>query len=133
METVNNNSRLIAEFLGAKSKHDIFAMHGIIKSIDNTIYVQHYFQPSEMPFNTDWNWIMEVVTKIRKLRTPINDSRLMDPIATYEFNMYDTIIRIVKQGGATEDIIDVKIGDNLITAVYTACVKFIQYYNRNEL
>ncbi len=70
MKTIENN-RLLAEFLGAALYNDPvfpgYDMHGIIDSIADGADEQHYFEAHEMPFDTDWNWIMAVVEKIEDI------------------------------------------------------------------
>lgn len=61
-------NRLIAEFLGARRNRftddDSYEMYGLIECIEDGPDEKHMFHATEMPFKTDWNWLMEVVGRI---------------------------------------------------------------------
>lgn len=67
METLNTtteNNRLIAEFLGYKLQTDpTERFFGWYKSPLGT-----WTKEIDLPFRTDWNWLMQVVEKIESLK-----------------------------------------------------------------
>lgn len=132
MNTENN--KIIAEFMGAKeiiteTTHRIykeFEMYGIIESIEDREDTKHFYQPEEMLFNSDWNWLMEVVEKIEKTRR--------SKWSKYTF----ACVKISSLGcqiifyGNREEIISDVVRPYKIEAVYDACLKFIKWYNSQQ-
>lgn len=113
------NKRILAEFLGAtETFQGEYEMYGIIPSIEDGVDEQHYFWPSEMPFDTDWNWIMAVVDEIN---TTLPD----DSWVTIEYNR---CLTDVNEGGFTIETI----ANNTIKAVYSACVEFVKWHNKQN-
>jgi hypothetical protein len=91
------DSKLLAEFMGKEWHNSFFAGVSII-SPSNITY----------KFDTDWNWLMQVVEKIEGLgyRVEIvNSTSKIEPIITH--SEYITKIE----------------------AVYNACVEFVKWYN----
>ena len=123
MKTENN--KIIAEFLGATAnKGGEYEMYGIIQSIDDGEKEKHYFFGSEMLFDTDWNWLMEVVEKIETL-TDINSNGCFMVLESIGFNakfIFDDGTRILKDSK----------GETKIEAVYNACLEFINWYNQQK-
>lgn len=116
MDTTENN-RIVAEFMGWKERTDPterwlgqwkdkkFQLHKILF------------------FDTDWNWLMEVVEKINV----IDDYRY-----TVQINSMDTYIHDLKNGGFIFQS-DMKWQPNeLINSVYEAVVEFIKWYNQQN-
>jgi hypothetical protein len=64
-EEINNYNRLCAEFLGFKYKNQ--AKFWAIYPLDNSSYLRKlgYVRMDKLEFHSDWNWIMEVVEKIK--------------------------------------------------------------------
>ena len=114
MTTENNKN--IAEFLGANFKYDLFEMYGIIEIIEDNPYTKHFYQPEEMLFNSDWNWLMEVVENIENIKFKL---------PSQEYGQYkamkikDTLTMKYKESTKKE-------------AVYNACVEFIKWYNEQK-
>ena len=108
LNTMKEN-RLIAEFMGYSQPHPEYP---------NTTY---WYKEGEAPstillFNTDWNWLMEVVEKIEDLgyRVCIN-------------GISCTVSELLND----EPIISLVLGDRKqkISLVHSAVVEFINYYN----
>jgi hypothetical protein len=109
METLQNN-KLMADFLGLEQFKDLLATlnNGKI-NINIDIYEQ-------AKFDTDWNWLMEVVKKIEELGN--------DVLITTNY------IQIAFDEG--EQFIVMEDFNIKITSVYDACIKFIKWYNENK-
>ena len=103
MNTTESN-KLIAEFMGL---HTIVETNGVTFKDNNTgeIHLINY--------NTEWNWLMEVVEKIESLG--------------YRIEIVKHICRIYLSNKET-----IIISENTpkIEAVYIACVEFIKWYNK---
>jgi hypothetical protein len=116
MNTTENN-KLLAEFLGLTLEQEqerIFIQGLGTKLIEET-------------FNTDWNWLMEVVEKIESLGYISNqDSRICEgslkPI--YYFRIFIKHYRGQNVGYSK--------ANTRIEAVYNACVEFVKWYNENK-
>jgi len=79
-----------------------------------------YFSLEDLPFDTDWNWLMEVVMKINQFE----NQRFSCLINSMDCNIYDNV---------NSEIVVTSFGDfnteQLKESIYTACVKFIKWYN----
>ena len=122
-EIENPNKRninlLFAQFLGAAEKDlNTFDMYGIIESIDDVENEQHYFTINEMPFDSDWNWLMEVVQKIESLDFIVS-------IHHEVVNIFNGECYVLEYNETTQS------KTKLIT-VYNACVNFITWYNQQS-
>jgi hypothetical protein len=94
------DNKLLAEFMGKEWHNSFFAGVSII-SPSNITY----------KFDTDWNWLMQVVEKIESLGCRveiINSTSKIEPIITH--SEYITKIE----------------------AVYNACVEFVKWYNEQN-
>lgn len=65
-QEIENYNRLCAEFLGWKY-HPETANHG---RRDNTWEYKPYYYHHKLKFHSDWNWIHEVVEKMRDTMNP---------------------------------------------------------------
>lgn len=106
---MENNNAMIAEFMGAKQiyvegEESEYELYGILQCIDDGEYDQHFFRPSEMLFQSDWNWLMEVVEKI---------------------------VDTGKSGGIKYSLFDA-LGNARREDAYEAVVMFIKWYNQNK-
>ena len=124
------NNRLLAEFLGAtETFQGAYEMYGVIPSIEDGLDEQHYFWPSEMPFDADWSWIMEVVIAIGNTEDVryTNTGNCQVTISN-EYVWVDPPIgdRIYFSGNSLKDR-----GKSLISKVYEGCVHFVKWYNEN--
>jgi len=107
MNTENN--KLMAEFLGYSQPHPEYPQ--------STYWYKQGKPPiTILRFDTDWNWLMEVVDKINNYNNifSINENKVI--ITNNEKN---EVILIVISGSMKE-------------AVYNACIQFIQWYNQNK-
>lgn len=86
---IEERNRAFAKFLGATyaPESDEFEMYGIIDTIEDGENEKHFFKPSEMPFDTDYNWIMAVCNKIISLGFTLFIGELYSRITYYE-NIY---------------------------------------------
>ena len=110
MKNIENN-RLIAEFMAFQTRTDAvddrvlaYYVGNVIKNADNSKNEneENVFHPEDMRFDTDWNWLMEVMDKI------LNVSLKLDTMELY----YD-------------------ITDNIpnIEETYKSILEFINWYN----
>ena len=104
MTTENNNSAnaLIAEFMGMKP-HDPKELDGFWT---NTIKAHKFDNVMNLQFNSDWNWLMEVVHKIT----------ILEEFQEWEYNnlFWEVFCQLD------------------ITEIYNQVVLFIEYYNENS-
>ena len=112
-ENTIENNKLLAEFMGIpKSKIE---SNGKVLNFENSKY---------NTYNSDWNWLMEVVEKIECKR----DGRCLmdnDDILAYvtieaqycEIRVYECIFEPEKEFPTK------------LEAVYSACVQFVKWYN----
>jgi hypothetical protein len=70
-----------------------------------------------LSFDTDWNWLVEVVEKIENY----NDSATL-------FIIEDERCHVNTQNGFEID----SVGHTKIEAVYNACVEFVKWYNNQN-
>jgi len=98
IDTVKGDNRLIAEFMGIGSDY--------------------------LKYNSNWNWLMEVVEKIESL-TDINSSGCFMVLESIGFNA-----KFILDDGTR--IFNPCKGETKIEAVYNACVEFIKWYNLNK-
>ena len=119
MNTIEEDNRLIAEFLGVKSReHHEYEMFGVIECIDQDDH--HFYTARMLKFNDSWDWLMEVVEKIESLN--------------YDFQILGgcwVIIDDVDPDRDNEEILEVS-SETKIKSVYDACVAFIKWYNENK-
>ena len=103
---MNVDNKLIAEFLGYSQPHPDYP--------DTTYWYKKNFTPlTILSFDTDWNWLMEVVEKIESLG--------------FEVQIYKKTCFIYKLGNT---LTIGKDSETKIQAVYNACVVFIKWYNK---
>ena len=76
-----------------------------------------YFSLEDLPFDSDWNWLMEVVDKIESLCKNRG----------VEINSKFVHIRVDNNLTISSGV-----HSNRMEAVYSACVKYVQWYNENK-
>ena len=118
MNTENN--KIIAEFMGvSKSKIDA---NGQVLNFENSKYNR---------YNSDWNWLMEVVEKIERLEDlerfeitnhSVNITYYQSKENKFILNLNHRNNGLYLMGG--ENTVNTK-----IQAVYSACLEFIKWYN----
>jgi hypothetical protein len=105
-------NKLIAEFMGyhyvaeTKMTHDYFMVKG------------RYIRPDGIKFDTDWNWLMDVVDKIEGLNFSVEINR-------QEERDYQCLI-------VKKEIIVQTFSSNKMQSIYQAVIKFIKYYEQNS-
>ena len=121
--TTQENNILIAEFMGMKP-HDKNELDGFWT---NVIRAHKFDNVANLQFDTDWNWLMQVVEKIENITNK-------DNFILYDFNIYSDAVIVSNQND--EDIILINKNDGEFTtkieAVYIACVMFTQWYNQQK-
>lgn len=125
MNTTENNT-LIAEFLGANSSYENEFGEIFLKDIPNpegggTMILRI----TRLKYHLDWNWLMQVVEKIEKTKRSIWSKNTF-PCVTIK----SICCNIQFHGNYIEKICDI-VRPSKIEAVYTACVEFINWYNKN--
>ena len=108
MNTIEEDNRLIAEFMGD------------IDSLDAKVSFKRSVPVRLFKYHSDWNWLMEVVEKIESL--------------DYDFRILGgcwIIIDDVDPDRDNEEILEVS-SETKIKSVYDACVAFINWYNENK-
>ena len=101
------NNKIIAEFMGMKENSFTEAF----KNVDNK-----FLFPSELVYHSDWNWLMEVVEKIRGI----------DQTAKEDFK-----IRLLHYQRNKKTVFDLSILEGK-EYVYNACIEFIKWYNEQN-
>ena len=128
---VTENNKIIAEFMGKEWNKSFFAGVSIINP-SNITY----------KFDTDWNWLMEVVEKIESLDINKFSKQLgREDVKPIEGKFYLTVfdnqaefLASVYYWQHDNNIKGLKKenGNSKIEAVYNACVEFIKWYNENK-
>ena len=118
MENIIENNRLIAEFLGFQlTDLGWFDSEEVLSNIerDNTF--------DNLKFHYDWNWLIKIVEKIEGVE---DENRC----AKYNIKIEQCFVEII-ENHTSETIIEVDCNSK-IQAVYNACVKFINWYNKQN-
>jgi exonuclease I len=120
MNTENN--KLLAEFLGNSTDEygaDVFVPNQLMFN-RNAECMQGIFQFNECYFDTDWNWLMEIVEKIESLKHCQIDISLNWCRIGYKDTLFNYDSRNYFKGLTK------------IEAVYNACVEFVKWYNEQK-
>ena len=133
---MGENNKIIAEFMGMKIVNRYLQKYidsntepkqyweGKSKTFEHQIFgwqITHH--ESKILYHSDWNWLMEVVEKIESLGSAvsINNKECM----IVHFNNIT--------GKEDKDFLQTfTLGDTKIEVVYNACVKFINFYNKQK-
>jgi len=111
---MEENNKLIAEFMGWKIGHP---------ELLELRWSNEWFYGRDkrttkgfLHFNSDWNWLMEVVQKITDLNNVVE--------------IHDNHVRVVsnERNNALIDVVE----GSMLEATYNACVEFIKLYNQNK-
>ena len=103
MKNTLENSKLIADFIGADLLKDLLSDNNGFININVDIYEQ-------CKFHSDWNWLMEVVEKCLVGEAEYNEDEAKKAIR----EIYESLCNIN------------------ISSVYNACVEFIKWYNEQN-
>lgn len=114
MNTTENN-KLIAEFIGFKLQNN-----------PNERFYKNYFTQANgvwgnrieiLHFDSDWNWLMQVVEKINDYNNVVK--------------IHENHVKIVnnERGDVLVDVVS----GSMLEAVYNACVEFIKWYNNGRV
>lgn len=136
---MEENNKIIAEFMGYKienKKYQSLHFHssnesdwvweeGEIVTLNGSEVSDEsqepYFSLEDLPFNSDWNWLMEVVEKIEKEFCSTN-------IHYYSQKQ----IYSVDFSGFNIKYEESEYGDDKLRILYEAVVKFINFYNKQK-
>jgi hypothetical protein len=123
MNTIENN-KLLAVFLGGKYKNQTN-----IPLNDNEIWLPKFGvcnlgnNGKVLKFNSDWNWLMEVVEKIETMG---------GAVCIGNGNCVMIIFYLTDVMGESYSETRELTGETKIEATYNACVEFIKWYNEQN-
>ena len=127
MKNIVENNKLIAEFMGVFDK--ILSTGNIHSWSDAPFYyttedtkekvIKNICKYSK--YDSDWNWLMEVVEKIEETEIE-NNILMLESIGNEAKFIYDDGCRFLNSN----------IGETKIEAVYNACIEFIKWYNEKN-
>lgn len=107
MKTIEENNRMIAEFMG------LTVDNGIVFKDDNTGDFH------SIKYHTSWEWLMPVVGKC-------------DTISFYENSNKNVLDKKWGEIFNDQDVVR-SFQTNEIATIYNAVVQFIEWYNENKL
>ena len=116
--TTTEKNELIAKFLGYSQPHPDYP------------HTTYWYKKDEAPltmlsFDTDWNWLMEVVEKIESIVwEETNDTSFNVTIGATSYCVIQD-----NNGGMIEIIGE---GKSKLESVYNACVEFVKWYNEQK-
>jgi hypothetical protein len=113
MKTTENN-KLLAEFMGIKYVYDDKYIENIKEMRTNGVMFEQGYMLSELKYNTDWNWLMEVVEKIESLGVVVEIKENVCYISPFPNNYIPELEK------------------TKIEATYNACLSFVKWYNLNK-
>lgn len=126
LSTTTENSILIAEFMGGNIDPDAKYWLENLKLPNN----ETRFHIEQGKYNSDWNWLMEVVEKIKSLGFRyicyLTDEKSYVTFSNYTEEQINSNVFIGSNGKGYET------ENNPIEAVYNACVEFIKWYNQQK-
>lgn len=153
MKNIENN-RLIAEFMAFQTRTDAvddrvlaYYVGNVIKNADNSKNEneENVFHPEDMRFDTDWNWLIEVVEKIKKLDYSLNMQYLSCQgyiVSNKGYNAINNHIEIAivssipnkfaSKPPTAENPIFVSEFDCPKEALYNLVLRFIKWYNEKK-
>jgi hypothetical protein len=121
------NNKLLAEFLGNDTDEygtDVFVPKQLMFN-HSAQCMQGIFQFDECYFDTDWNWLMEVVEKIESIVwEEINDTSFNVTIGATSYCVIQD-----NNGGMIEIIGE---GKSKLESVYNACIEFVKWFNNQN-
>lgn len=118
---MNNRNKLIAEFLGAKF-HDCECYFPTMMFKEG----KNFFPTNKLKFNTDWNWLMEVVKKIDNILYNMNVEYIEGDVSLDSF--YSQNIEGLSYNSEDGAMISMD-----IEVAYKAVVKFVEWFNAEKV
>ena len=123
MKNIIENNKLIAEFMGVFDK--ILSTGNIHSWSDAPFYyttedtrekvIKNISKYSK--YSKDWNWLMQVVNKIENMG---NDVLITSNYVQITYNEGENFINLELKGNI------------MLEAVYSNCVEFIKWHNKNN-
>lgn len=133
MESIIENNKLIAEFMGA------VAIGAYENKEQGTTHIMEYpktekgikYAPTNclnhstgaMHYHDDWNWLMGVINRIEDISDDLGQSR-------FNVQIEQCFCCILDQK-TSEDICELD-GDTKIEVTYNAVIEFIKFWNKNK-
>jgi UDP-glucose 4-epimerase len=93
-------------------------MNNLREMKSNGIFFEQGYMTSELMYDTDWNWLMDVVDKIEGLNFSVEMNR-------QEEGDYQCLI-------VKKEIIVQTFSSNKMQSIYQAVVNFIKWYEQNS-
>jgi hypothetical protein len=118
------NNRLIAEFMGNVpylNNAGVYEFMVFKNSPINSPDIEVIWKYLNFKYDTDWNWLMEVVKKIEDLGYIVSTN-----LNSTDIKNLDTLETITYNRGSWKQY---KPPLTKIESVYNACVEFIKWYN----
>jgi hypothetical protein len=115
------NNKIIAEFMEVKIVEEVYYILSQFTycNLETDFCTRDQYNAKDLKYDSDWNWLMEVVEKIESLefyvRTDYNDVYVINDDS-------DIIIDNPMQEGKP----------NKKSLVYAVCVEFIKWYNEQK-
>jgi hypothetical protein len=129
--TTEEKNTLIAEFMGYEK----------IVFTETSKYLGQYTNPiskrvyevEDLEFDTDWNWLMDVVKKIEgiKVTEVYGEFNEKEAIAEISISIEGNFCQILSNGLYLNEVSSIE-GATKIEATYNACVEFIEWYNEQQ-
>ena len=119
MKTLEEKNRMIAEFMGGKKdaygSYDLYSVAELTKTFEEVDaedpHAIHFYHPAQMRFNSSWEWLIPVISKIVNMSVKHED--------------FSKMLNYVEQGLLYGGVSD-------ITKPYKRVVEFIEWYNENK-
>jgi hypothetical protein len=115
MINTTKNNKLLAEFMGCYQNNEGF--WGFENTPNHKTWNNDRFLDCTK-YDTDWNWLMEVVEKIESLG--------------YDVFINTCVCRITDVGQNMFEDIECFVNNNKRQATYNACVEFVEWYNNQK-
>jgi hypothetical protein len=132
MNNITENNKLIAEFMGFKLQQDpTERWFGNYFAIPNDAWSNRL---ELLHFDTDWNWLMEVVEKIESIKSYDRDVfgtevKIYKDKCTIKSGHYNTKGVVYSKEQYFDGIRQEK---SKKESTYTLCIDFIKWYNKQK-
>lgn len=127
---MEENNKIIVEFLGwEKIYPEGYVEYILPKSLADPIYkLDSRFI---LEFDTDWNWLMEVVEKIESIKEPYH-GRFGVYISSNSCTIQSTNFRPDKPIPNPPHYYDNVVLNSKMESTYNAVIRFINFYNKQK-